>query len=335
MILTVKNLFSEVKHYLKLWEELIEHLSRYPDDWPKFQEKFNSTLNKLYRDIIDFEKENIDKTESRVYKFKKIFEKRYRHYFLYGDFIKWSLEKPFGYVGDFKIIDDIYQNKPCTNGFSRLWDNYFQQLDISKAVRERKEDIKKIIIDFLKNQKNKNIRIMNLGSGSAREIKELLEVDSEELFSGVVFDCYDFDSRAINYAKELLNNAGNVNFFQKNAIRFAFKKNIREEIVKDYDLIYSAGLFDYLDERIAIRLVANLRKLLKRNGIMVISNVRDKYGDSSAGWMEWVAEWYLIYRTEDEFKNIFMDAGFSQNDLQIIFAHSKAMQYCLAREVSQ
>ena len=331
MNVTSSSLFSEVKHYLRRRHELLTHLSKYPDEWFKFQEAFNFTLDNLYRDIIDFERENIDKHESRVYKLKKIFTERYRRYFLYGEFIRWSLEKPFGYAGDFKIIDDIYKNQPCTTGFDRLWDNYFQQLSISTAVRERKEDLKKFILDFIKRNKDRDIRIMNLAAGPTREIKELIEADSEELFSKVIFDCYDFDSRAIEYARQLLNNHKNINFFQKNAIRLALKKDIKKEIQEGYDLIYSAGLFDYLDERVAIRLLANLKKLLKKNGVMIVSNVRDKYSNCSAGWMEWVAEWYLIYRTESEFKRIFSNAGFSLENLRIVPQQSKVMQYCITK----
>jgi SAM-dependent methyltransferase len=172
---------------------------------------------------------------------------------------------------------------------------------------------------------------MNLASGPAREIKELLEFDIDKLFTKVTFDCYDFDERAIDYAKNLLNNANNVNFFQKNVIRIALKKDIKEEIPRSYDLIYSTGLFDYLDEKVAVRLVGNLKKLLKRDGTITISNVRDKYSNSSAGWMEWVADWYLVYRSEDEFRNIFLNAGFSPNNLQIKLQYSKVMQYCLTR----
>lgn len=326
-----ETLFSEVKYYRKLSQELQAHLSKHPYDCPKFQETFNSMLDKLYYDILQFERDNIIKFESKVYKLKKIFERRYRRYFLCGEFIKWSFEKPFGYAGDFKIIDDIYQNQPRTLGFDRLWDNYFQQLAASKATRERKEDLKKIILNFVKEHRGKNIRIMSLASGPAREIKELLVADSDKLFSSVIFDCYDFDVRAIDYARQLLNDAGNVNFFQKNAIRIALKKNIKEEIMMEYDLIYSTGLFDYLDEMVAIRLVSNLKKLLKRGGIIVISNVRDKYSNPSAGWMEWVADWYLIYRTEAEFRKIFLDTNFALGDLNIMPQHSKVMQYCFAR----
>ena len=331
MITIDSTLFSKIKYYRKLREKLLEHLSKHPNDWLKFQEIFNAHVNEIYNDILNFERENISKSETEIYKFKKIFEKRYRNYFLYGEYIKWSFEKPFGYAGDFKIIDDIYQNQPRTIGFDRLWDNYFQQLAASKAVRERKEDFKEIILSFIKERGNQNIRIMNLGSGPAREIKEMLENDSEKILSGITFDCYDFDIRAINYAKKLLDGGNNVNFFQKNAVRLALKKDIKNEILSEYDLIYSTGLFDYLDGTITSRLLNNLRKVLKEGGVIAISNAGDKYNNPSAVWMEWVADWYLVYKTEIELKEIFLNAGFSAKNLQITPQHSsEIMLYCIA-----
>ena len=326
------NIFSRIKNYRKLSKELQEVLLKNPDDAPKFQEIFNLTIDRIYQDIMDFERENIEKFESDVYRLEKIFERRYRHYFLYGEYIKWCVEKPFGYSGDFKIIDDIYQNQVRTTGFDRLWDSWFQQLAASCAVRERKEDFKKIILDFVKERKNKNLRFMNLGCGSMREIKELFKIHTNGLFSKVIFDCYDFDIRALNYAKQILNSPENVNFFQENAVRLALKKDIEDEIPYKYDLIYSSGLFDYLDEKVAVRLINNLRKLLKQDGIMAISNFRDKYSNSSSIWMEWIGEWYLVYRMEVEFEQIFLNGGFSPKYIQIIPQYSKVMQYCLARK---
>jgi len=279
--------------------------------------------------MLQFEKDNIEKFESKIYRLKKIFNKRYKHYFLYGDLTRRSYEKPFGYAGDFKVIDDIYRNQPATVGFDGLWDRYFLQMTASKATRQRKEELKKIIFNIVKDCSYRNIRIMNLGSGSAREIKELLANDSEGLFSKVTFDCYDFDIRAINYAQQLLNNVSNVNFFQKNAVRLALKKDITHEVRYDYDLIYSSGLFDYLDERVAVRLIANLRKLLKREGKMVIANFGNKYNNSSAGLMEWATEWYLIYRDEDNFTKIFIDAGFSPTDFRIISQKDNVVLHCV------
>ena len=67
---TNSNLFSKVRYYHKLSQELQAHLSKYPDDWPRFQNIFNSTLEKISMDILRFEKNNITKSESKIYKFK-------------------------------------------------------------------------------------------------------------------------------------------------------------------------------------------------------------------------------------------------------------------------
>jgi len=323
-------IFSTINFYKNKSHRLQAHLSQHPDDWPKFQPEFNQAIEDILKNMLKFEKENIGEFEWKVYKLKKIFEKRFRRYFLYGDYVRHSYQKPFGYPGDFKIIDDIYLNQPRTAGFERLWDACFQKLAAAEATRERKEDFKKIIYECAAQHKGREIRIMDLASGPAREIKELLDA-YPALFSKVIFDCYELDDNAIAYASRLLNNAPGVNFFKKNAIKLALRKDISSEIPQKYDMIYSTGLFDYLDERIAAKLISNLKNVLTSDGVMCISNYADKYSNTSAYLMEWVAEWNLIYRTEDEFRQLFIDAGFTPSQLTIIPQKSKVMQYCVAR----
>lgn len=323
------TIFSEVKKYLSLRNSLNDYLLKNPQDWIKFQNNFNVSLDKLYSDIVIYEKENIIKNENSIYRGKQIFQKRYRKYFVCGEFIKWSLEKPHGYAGDFKIIEDIYRNSSNTQGFDRLWDNYFQQLTISNAIRSRKDDIKKIILESIKGHNKNEIRIMNLASGPAKEVIELL--DNYGHLSDVIFDCYDFDINSINYARNLLKDRKNVNFFEKNAIRLALKKEITQEIPYQYDLIYSTGLFDYLDVRVGARLVSNLKRLIKPDGLLVIANVTEKYNNPSAGWMEWVADWYLIYRTKKEFLDLFIKGGYKREKLEIKTISDNVIQYCFAR----
>ena len=325
------NLFTEVKQYVQLSREIQTGLLRNPYDWDKFQHKFNATLDKISLDIMAFEKDTISKNESKVYQFKRIFEKRYRAFFLYGEFPKRVYEKPCGYAGDFKIIDDIYKNEPRTIGFDGLWDRYFQQMSACQATRDRKDNLKEFITSFARERKNTPLRIMNLASGPARELEELLREDSEVgLFANVTFDCYDFDQNAINYARQLLKNSSQVNFFQKNAMRIALKKNIHQEIPYSYDLIYSTGLFDYLDESIASRLAQNLKQLLTKDGQLLIANFTQKHNNSSAGLMEWATEWFLIYRDEEEFRRIFITAGFLPYQLKIITQQNNVIQYCFA-----
>src|SRR3989338_2367471 len=169
------SLRAKLKLYKKKASEIEAYLLRSPEELGKFQSEFNSEVNNVFRDIMLFEKSNVVKgREDKVYKIKRIFTNRIRGLFLKGTYNEWGFRKPFGYAGDFKIIDDIYQNNPDTCGFVRLFDNYGMMSAISVAVRNRKEDFKRIIADFVKSRKGGPLRIMDLACGPCRQIRELL-----------------------------------------------------------------------------------------------------------------------------------------------------------------
>jgi len=135
------SLRTKLKIYKKKADEIEAYLSKNPQEWGKFQSEFNSEVNNVFRDIMNFEKVNFSLgREEKVYKLKRIFINRIRELFLKGAYNEWGFRKPFGYAGDFKIIDDIYQNNPTTTGFTRLFDNYCMMSAISVAVRNQKED---------------------------------------------------------------------------------------------------------------------------------------------------------------------------------------------------
>ncbi len=118
---------NKIRLYKKRAQEIESCLSKKPKEWGKFQSEFNQEVNSIFHDIMNFEKANLSAgREDKVYKLKRLFVDRVRKIFVRGTYIKWSLCKPFGYAGDFKIIDDIYENNPTTIGFDRLFDNYFQ-----------------------------------------------------------------------------------------------------------------------------------------------------------------------------------------------------------------
>ncbi len=329
------TLRTVVKHYLKRAKEIESYLRRHPNEWGKFQSEFNAELNGVFRNIMNFEKENlINSREDRVYKLKRLFVNRFREIFVRGDYVDWSLRKPFGYAGDFKIIDDIYQNNPTSTGFARLFDNYFQMSTVSVAVRNRKEDFKRLVTNFIKDRGKRQSRIMDLACGPCRDIKEIISSENA-LCENVIFDCYDNDLRAIEFAKASLGNQSNVNFYQKNAARIALNKDVNSIIDKKYDLIYSTGLFDYFGERIAIGLVQNLRKLLNPGGIMAISSVRDKYSNPSVHFMEWAGDWNLVYRDDVDFSKIFVDAGFKEKELEVQYEQQGVMLYIIATNISK
>lgn len=324
------SLRNKIKLYKKRAQEMEIYLSKRPREWEKFQDDFNQEVDAIFRDIMNFERVSLSKgLEEKVSKLKQIFVGKIRPIFVRGEYISWSLHKPYGYAGDYKIIDDIYRNSPQTQGFDRLFDNYFQASAISVAVRNRKDDFKRKVLDFVKREYNRPLRIMNLASGPCRDLQEMLSVNGTQC-NNVTFDCYDQDEKALVFAKNLLADQSNVNFIKENALRIAFRKNITSLIKNKYDLIYSAGLFDYFNEKVASRTIHGLRNLLTENGILLIANVREKYSNPSVHFMEWVGDWNLVYRDDDAFRNIFIDAGFKKSELKLEYEQQGIMQYITA-----
>ena len=325
------SLRNRIKSYRQAAVEMRSHLAERPFEWGKFQGVFNFEINGVFREIMNFERENLQRgKEEAVYKFKRLFVKHIRKEFLHGEYIVWSLEKPFGYAGDYKIIDEIYLNLPKTSGFERLYDNYFQMSAISVAVRNRKEDFKKLISNVAVKGKENRIRVLSLGSGPCRELSELKAAGLLQQ-GKVIVDCYDNDVGAHLHGSNLLGSPDNVNFVRENVVRLALKKDLERQLPQRYDLIYSSGLFDYLDERVSVRLIENISKLLTRDGALAISDVRDKYSNPSVHFMEWVGDWNLIYRDDEVFRRFFLEAGFKEKNLEIGYEQQGIMQYVIAR----
>lgn len=324
-----KSLKAKIKHYRKKADKIEFVLKKSPNEWGKFQSVFNFEVNNIFREIMLYEKDYIaNGQEAKVYRLKRFFINKLRYLFVRGEYIDFSLRKPFGYAGDFQIIENIYRNNPKTNGFDRLFDNYFLMSAISIAVRNRKNDFKRMITEFVKRKRKRPLKIMNLASGPCYGIRELL-MEDPKLFKSVIFHCYENDNNAIKFASSFLRDHKNIKFIKENASRIAFRKDIYSLINEKYDLIYSTGLFDYFEERFSIKLIRNLKKLLKPRGKLLISDVRDKYSNPSVHFMEWVGDWNLVYRDDDAFRNIFYNAGFKKKELYFGYEQQGILQYIL------
>lgn len=215
----------------------------------------------------------------------------------------WSLSKPYGYAGDYKMIDFLYTNHHSDKDEYVKWDNYYHYHQSANAVRNRKEYFKKIVTSNIKDQK---IDLLNVASGPARDLKECYDLlENKSLLHTT---CVELDAKAIEFAKDLCKDYTDyIDFEHKNILKF--------DSDKKYDIIWSAGLFDYFKDRTFIYVLEKFKSLLKPNGIIVVGN----FSKSNPGkaYMELLCEWFLFYRTELELTELAIGAGFLGEEITI------------------
>ena len=210
--------------------------------------------------------------------------------------------KAYGYPGDFEIIDKIYTNHISTDNRFKKWDEYFQLQKAPVAVRNRKGYFIKFLENIDKEKRPK--KILNLASGPCRDIKEFYEKNPN---SKLTFECVELDKRAIKYAKDLLGRfEKNVTFYNQNVFRF--------RSTKAYDVIWSAGLFDYFEDKTFKKILSKFL-ISSPKAKIVIGNFSNE--NPTTPYMEVIGEWYLHYRSPDGLRDIAIGAGANPNSVSI------------------
>jgi extracellular factor (EF) 3-hydroxypalmitic acid methyl ester biosynthesis protein len=274
------------------------------------QEIFDNTIKKLFDkngpDDEDFDSvlEFVDQIEpEEVDKFREAMQPILNPSTLIG----FSFTKPFGYNGDFFIIEKIYQKYANPNPKYTKWDAFIHRLPVAIAVVNRKKLAKEILTD-LNNNANGGLEksVLILGSGPVTEVNEYM---NETPGNKLVFDMIDLDQRAIDYAKNKNKAFLNyMNFEKRNVIRFVPEKC--------YDLIWSAGLFDYFKDKHFVYLIKKFYQHVNPGGEMIIGNFGVQ--NPSRKIMEILADWFLYHRSEEELIGFAKQAGIPSDNVEIL-----------------
>lgn len=216
-------------------------------------------------------------------------------------------QKPLGYAGDYLLIDWIYTQKTAPSGQEKLFDVLFHSYEATQSVRNRKNYFVKKCIEF-SDKKKSRLDILNVGCGPCRDVLETYQssVNGNNLY----FHCVDHEPEAIEYAKKLLADTG-----AKSNIRLDCVNCFKIKTSKKYDLIWSAGIFDYLEDRRASLLLRKLWRYLKDNGQIIFGNFSPK--NPTKKGMEYGCRWYLIHRTTDDLIKLCRTAQIPFSELEI------------------
>jgi extracellular factor (EF) 3-hydroxypalmitic acid methyl ester biosynthesis protein len=215
-----------------------------------------------------------------------------------------AFQKPHGYAGDFEIIDKIYTQFKSDDESFRRWDEFFHAQEAPCAVRNRKTFFLNILNRATQNKDS--IRVLNVGSGPGRDIYEYFNNNPK---SKIHFDCIDHDKKAIAYASDLCNQyLDRITFINSNIFKFKTSQK--------YDLIWSAGIFDYLNDKLFVSLLKKLYSFLGDGGVLYIGNFSNH--NPTRKYMEIFGNWHLIHRSKEQLQYLSSLAGIDHINTSIL-----------------
>lgn len=210
-------------------------------------------------------------------------------------------QKPFGYAGDFSIIDRIYL-KDISMEF-RKWDAFSVNHLAAEAVRNRKDYFLEVMQQKL--SYSKSLQLLNVASGPARDLCQLygrIQPDSLQT------TCIEYDKRAIRHAQKVCDHyLQHISFINENIFRF--------DTEQQYKVVWSAGLFDYFDNKTFVRVLRKFMKWTAPGGEIIVGNFSDE--NPSRAYMEIFGDWHLEHRSPEELKMLALEAGAKPEQVEI------------------
>jgi len=212
--------------------------------------------------------------------------------------------KPFGYPGDFNIIHNIYRLYVNPDEKYSNWDSFFQNQAGAHAVRNRKDYFLRRCAEVEKLEGDEK-RILILGSGPATDVNEYLRDNPD---SKIKFDLVDFDQNAISFAKNQNEDfSESIEYFKINVLRF--------KPYHWYDLIWSAGLFDYFKDKHFVYMIGKYYKYLVSGGEFIIGNFSPS--NPTKRLMEVLSDWYLVHRSKRDLVRMALEAEAKEEQVEV------------------
>lgn len=208
-----------------------------------------------------------------------------------------AFEQPRGYAGDAELLDLFYglanphHYRDCSARDLSV-SEIVATRGAAAAVRDRRSRIA-ALVDRIAERVDRP-RVLSVAAGHLREAELSQAARAGELAEWIALDQDEESLRLVQQQYGHLGVTtwpGSIDDILKGKASFS-----------GLDCVYSAGLYDYLNERLAQRLTACLFESLRPGGTLLLANFLR--GISDAGFMEACMRWSLIDRDADDMRGL-------------------------------
>lgn len=234
-----------------------------------------------------------------------------------------AFSKPRGYAGDAQLIDLIYgpedrMPEPEATPLGLDIYRYTTSAPAAEGVRARRAFIADLIDSTTTEQPGRHM--LAIAAGHLREANLTTAMRRRRIERFVALDSDQVSLQEVDRA---------YGSYGVETVHASFAVLVTNRLqIGSFDVIYSTGLFDYLNQNTGRRLVTTMFDMLKPNGQLVVANFLP--GIRDIGYMEAFMDWKLIYRTRQEMVDLTSEineseirnlALFAEENRNIIFLH--------------
>lgn len=230
---------------------------------------------------------------------------------LSSPFVYRTFAKPLGYAGDYEMVNMMFRD-PCEGGslFAKMINAYALQLPPIIAHRNRISYLRDRLTQEARrvSQQSRSLRLFNLGCGPAQEVQQFMAEatfsdQSEMVLSDFNDETLAHTTAVLSEARQRYGHRTRIQLVKKTAHQLLkqSERTVQRPRNELYDLIYCAGLFDYLSDKVCRKLMDVFYDMLAPGGTVVTTNV-DVH--PSRNEMEYFLEWHLIHRNTEQMKSL-------------------------------
>jgi extracellular factor (EF) 3-hydroxypalmitic acid methyl ester biosynthesis protein len=224
--------------------------------------------------------------------------------FFRSPFLRRAREKPLGYAGDYEMMNMLYRDHAeGPDLFARVMNLCGTRQAAARANVNRIAYLGGRIEAAARDCRRERLRVASIGCGPGQEIRELLS-RRPELGPRLDVALIDQEERAIAHCERSLSPVARATGARLRVIPESVRRLLGgrglADALGERDLVYSAGLFDYLSDRAFEALLGSLYAGLAPGGALLVGNVA---ADNPSRWaMEYLCEWFLVHRSPAELR---------------------------------
>jgi SAM-dependent methyltransferase len=236
--------------------------------------------------------------------------------------------KPRGYAGDDEMLRLICEEWRCDHPLGTILDRFFQSHAAPRAVRHRTRIVADAVVGAV-TQSADEVRVASVGSGPAMDLVWAAEQLSAAQRERLHVTLFDLDPQALAAASNRITerlHAAQVHAVRANLYRLP---QLAPSPLVSSDVVACTGFFDYLNDADAAALLRALWNNVRPGGRLLVFNFAPH--NPSRALMEWIGNWYLVYRDEEAMRKLAASAGIASDACDVKAEATGADLYIDAR----